>query len=216
MIFDFSNYRRSFPENFEYLNLDDLSSDPFKQCKKWFEEVVDKNILDGNAMTLSTSSLKGEVSARIVLLKYLDSKGFVFFTNYKSEKGKQIEENPKAALTFYWPSLNRQLRIKGSIEKISKKESYDYYSSRPRENQLLAWASEQGSPISSTEDVLKKMKEIDQKHKDQDLPLPPYWGGYRLLPKQFEFWQGGPARINQRFLYQKKHSENWSIDQLSP
>ncbi len=216
MIFDFSQFRRKFPNEFDYLALKNLHSDPFIQCQKWFEDVIDHDLIDGNAMNLSTANSKGEISARIVLLKYLDEKGFVFFTNYKSRKSKDIEENPRAVSVFYWPSLNRQLRVTGEVEKISKEESLVYFKTRPRQNQLLAWASNQDEEILSTQVILEKMKAVDQMYPTEEVPLPLHWGGFRLLPQEIEFWQGGPSRINQRFVYYKLSNSQWSTKQLSP
>ncbi|MCH9633502.1 MAG: Pyridoxine/pyridoxamine 5'-phosphate oxidase [Chlamydiae bacterium] len=215
MIFDFSNYRRIFPKDFTYLSKDSLYSDPYDQCVAWFKEVLELQILDGNAMTLATANTTGVVSSRIVLLKYLDKRGFTFFTNYKSQKGLDIEENPQAALTFYWASLNRQLRVAGKILKVSLEESSTYFNSRPRSNQLQAHASNQDEEISSLQQIESKISELDKKFQNETIPLPEHWGGYRLIPSEFEFWQGGPSRINLRFQYSLK-KDVWKIKQLAP
>lgn len=212
---DFSDFRRTFPDDFEYIKKESLYSNPFKQSAVWFKEILDKQIVDGNAMVLATSNSKGEVSSRVLLLKYLDERGFTFFTNYKSRKGKDIEENPHGSLTFYWPSLNRQLRVAGKIEKTSLEESKAYFISRPRRSRLLALASKQDEEIESLEEIEEKLKELEVLFKDKEIPLPQFWGGYRLLPQQFEFWQGGPHRINLRFEYTLK-KEQWYLKQLSP
>jgi pyridoxamine 5'-phosphate oxidase len=215
MLFDFSDFRRTFPDDFEYIKKESLYSDPFKQAAVWFQEILDKQIVDGNAMVLATSNSKGEVSSRVLLLKYLDERGFTFFTNYKSRKGKDLEENPTASLTFYWPSLNRQLRVSGNVEKTSLKESKAYFISRPKRSRLLALASNQDEEIESLEEIEHKLKELEAIFKDNEIPLPEFWGGYRLIPHQFEFWQGGPNRINLRFEYTLK-KDQWYLKQLSP
>lgn len=215
MIVDFSQFRRKFPEHFEYLTLEQLDPNPLLQCKKWFEEAMDHGFLESNAMCLSTSTPKGDVSSRIVLLKYLDEKGFVFFTNYKSRKAKDLENNPRASAVFHWPLLNRQLIITASVEKLSNEASFEYFKTRPRQNKLLAWASNQDEEIQSTEIIFEKMKAVDQMYASEEIPLPLYWGGFRLLPQKIEFWQGGPARVNQRFVFTLTQ-DVWKSKQLSP
>ena len=215
MLFDFSDYRRDFPSDFDFLSFKDLDKNPFQQARSWFEEVVKNKILDGNAMTLSTSDNEGGVSSRTVLLKYLDASGFVFFTNYDSRKAHDIQSNPRASALFYWPSLNKQLIISGGVEKLSHDESFNYFKSRPRKSRLLAWASSQDSEIESTQTVLDKMHATDKLFPDE-IPLPPFWGGFRIVPNSFEFWQGGPNRINQRFKFIKGSASGWVTKQLSP
>lgn len=215
MIFDFSDYRRVFPKDFKYISKDSLYKDPYKQATAWFQEVLDLKMVDGNAMTLSTCNKKGEVSSRIVLLKYLDERGFTFFTNYESRKGLDLQDNPQASLTFYWPSLNRQLTVRGLVEKVPIEESTSYFNSRPKGNRLLALASKQDEEIESLAFIENKIKELEVLFKDKEIPLPEHWGGYRVIPTEFEFWQGGPSRINLRFHYFKKKGD-WSLRQLSP
>lgn len=214
-MFDFSDFRRDFPKDFEYLKKENLYTDPYKQCCAWFQEILDKQIVDGNAMTLSTANKQGDVSSRIVLLKYLDERGFAFFTNYNSRKGQDLKENPNASLTFYWPSLNRQLRVAGQVEKIPIKESEAYFLSRPRRSRLLGLASNQDEEIESLDTITDKLKELEEAFKDKEIPLPEHWGGYRLVPSQFEFWQGGPNRVNLRFRYTQS-KDDWQLKQLSP
>lgn len=212
---DFSQLRRSFSTEEVQLKKELLSEHPIDECVKWLHEVIDKQVLDGNAMTLSTASKEGDVTARTVLLKYLDKDGFVFFTNYNSRKSKDLIENPKAALTFYWPSLNRQISVAGLVEKLPEERSDQYFNSRPRLNQLLASASNQDQEIDSIDEILSKIEEIDQKHKDQPLPRPNHWGGFLLIPNHIEFWQGGQGRVNLRFAY-SLNQDKWSLKQLSP
>lgn len=212
---DFSQLRRSFSNEEVKLKKELFSEHPIDECIQWLHEVIDKQILDGNAMTLSTATKQGDVSARTVLLKYLDKRGFVFFTNYNSRKSKDLFENPKAALTFYWPSLNRQISVKGLVQKLPKEESEKYFNSRPRLNQLLASASNQDQEIDSIDEILSRIEEIDQKYKDQPLPRPDHWGGLLLKPTYIEFWQGGQGRVNLRFAY-SLNQDKWSLKQLSP
>lgn len=212
---DFSSTRRSFSDQDQSLDVSSLPSNPFDLCRNWLQKVQEMNLLDGNAMTLSTASKTGIVSARTVLLKYFDHRGFIFFTNYESQKAKDLSENPHAAITFYWPSLNRQLLAQGIVSKLPQKESKEYFDARPRLNQLFAHASNQDQIIDSIDAVKQKAEEIDQKYSDQPLPLPDYWGGFVLKPTTFEFWQGGPGRLNIRFKYTQKN-QLWAVYQLSP
>ena len=212
---DFSNLRRSFSNDEVTLKKELLNENPIEECISWLHDVKKSDILDGNAMTLSTSTKEGDVTARIVLLKYLDERGFVFFTNYNSRKSKDLSDNPKAALTFYWASLNRQICINGIVEKLALEESEKYFRSRPRLNQLLATASNQDEEIDSIEEVLKRIEKIDAKYKDEPLPTPKNWGGFRLKPHKIEFWQGGQGRVNLRFAYNLVN-EKWQLQQLSP
>ncbi len=212
---DFSNFRRTFKEDEITITKKDLPKDPLDLCTSWFSEVKEKQILDGNAMTLSTSSKEGRVTARTVLLKYLDKGGFVFFSNYESRKGLDISENPNAALTFYWAMLNRQISIVGQVKKLEAKESEKYFYSRPRLNQLLALSSKQDQEIQSLKEIVEKIEEFDSKYKGKELPIPEYWGGFLLKPTQIEFWQGGQGRLNIRYCYFLEKGE-WVIKQLSP
>lgn len=212
---DFSQIRRSFSNKEAQLKKDLFCDHPIDECTKWLQEVINKQILDGNAMTLSTASKDGNVSARTVLLKYLDQRGFVFFTNYNSRKSKDLIENPKAALTFYWPSLNKQICAIGLVEKLPSDESNKYFNSRPRLNQLLASASNQDQEIESINDILNEVEKIDQKYKDQPLPRPDHWGGFLFRPTHVEFWQGAQGRVNLRFAYLLNEGK-WSLKQLSP
>jgi pyridoxamine 5'-phosphate oxidase len=190
---------------------------PIAQFEKWFHEAVQANVLEANAMMLSTVSLaSGRPSARIVLLKEVNPEGFVFFTNYKSKKGVELLENPAACLTFFWPELERQVRIEGFVQKTSLKESDDYFRSRPWDSRIGAWTSLQSSTISSREELEKKFQTLSTQFTAQgDIPTPEFWGGYILKPDHVEFWQGRPNRLHDRILYQKEN-ESWKISRLSP
>jgi pyridoxamine 5'-phosphate oxidase len=166
-------------------------------------------------MMLSTADVNGNPSARIVLLKEIDDSGFVFYTNYGSRKGKDLKENPKAALTFFWDELLRQIRIEGRIEKISKETSKKYFSSRPRESQIGAWVSAQSSVIPNREILENKFDELEEKFGNEEIPLPHFWGGYRVIPNYFEFWQGRENRLHDRICY-KKENDEWKIFRIAP
>lgn len=212
---DFSNIRRSFSKEETLLKKELFHKNPMEECILWLRTVEEKKLEDGNAMTLSTSTKSGDVSSRTVLLKYLDHRGFSFFTNYNSRKAKDILENPKVSITFYWPSLNRQIIASGTCEKLSFEETERYFNSRPRLNQLQAKASNQDEEIESMEVVLKKIEEIDQKYHNQPLPTPAHWGGFLIRPQMVEFWQGTQGRLNLRFRYTLENGI-WQIRQLSP
>ncbi len=211
---DISDLRREYKR--EKLNLEDLDNNPFRQFDHWFN-VAKKHVeKDPNAMSLATVGSNGAPSLRTVLLKYYDETGFVFFTNYESKKSKQIGENNNVALLFNWLDLERQIIIEGTAEKISKAESLKYCSSRPQGSQLGAWVSNQSSVISSRSILLTKLAEMKRKFKDGKIPLPDFWGGYRVMPKKIEFWQGGENRLHDRFLYTPTDKNNWKIERLAP
>jgi pyridoxamine 5'-phosphate oxidase len=197
------------------LDLSQLNPDPFLQFLAWFREVQDAQILEFNAMALATASIEGIPSCRTVLLKRIDSQGFSFFTNYESRKGKELESNPVACATFYWHELERQVIIAGDVEKLSHQASRAYFASRPRGSQLGAWASHQDRVISSREELEESYHHFEKMYEGRTIPMPPYWGGYRLLPKRFEFWQGRANRLHDRFCYiYMDHS--WQIARLAP
>jgi pyridoxamine 5'-phosphate oxidase len=191
-----------------------VAAEPIDQFNIWFEEAVKAEIVDVNAMTLSTASKNGIPSARVVLLKGVDKNGFVFFTNYESRKASELLANPNAAVSFFWKELERQVIISGRVEKTSQEESEDYFKSRPIKSQLSAWASRQSSVIESREVLAKRVEELKSKF-GTEIPLPPFWGGFRLLPESFEFWQGRPSRLHDRICY-KRAGESWEIFRLSP
>ncbi|NMF59208.1 pyridoxamine 5'-phosphate oxidase [Pseudanabaena yagii] len=194
----------------------DLHDDPFKQFEKWFQQACNAELLEPNAMTLSTVNADGQPFMRTVLLKYFDEKGLVFFTNYESRKAKQIENNHKVSILFTWLPLQRQVHITGTAEKVSTTESLQYFSSRPRGSQLGAWTSQQSSIISSRQLLLMQFEQIKQKFMDGEIPLPDFWGGYRVVPNSFEFWQGCTNRLHDRFLYTHKDDQTWDIHRLAP
>ncbi|MFA6467473.1 MAG: pyridoxamine 5'-phosphate oxidase [Bacteroidota bacterium] len=194
----------------------DVDPNPFEQFDKWFKEAVRSEIAEVNAMTIATANTAGRPSARMVLLKQFDEKGFVFFTNYESSKGKDLKENPQAALLFFWEPLERQVRITGKVEKISAAESFEYFRTRPIDSQLGAWASQQSSTISARALLEKAFGEMLEKFKNGQIPLPPQWGGYRVKPDEFEFWQGRASRLHDRIAYKKQNDAVWSIARLSP
>ena len=194
----------------------DLARDPFRQFEKWFQEAQAAKIPEPNAMTLGTVSPEGFPSQRTVLLKAFDRKGFTFFTNYRSCKASHIAANPAVSLLFPWITLERQVILQGYAEKISAAESLGYFTTRPRDSQIGAWVSNQSEVITSRKILLMKLEEIKNRFKDGEIPLPSFWGGYRVVPKTIEFWQGGPARIHDRFLYTRRADDSWAIDRLAP
>ena len=197
------------------LNETSVNKNPFIQFIKWYESVLNSNLNEPTAMMLSTADVNGNPSARIVLLKEIDDSGFVFYTNYESRKGKDLKENPKAALTFFWDELRRQIRIEGRIEKISRETSKEYFSSRLSESQSGAWVSAQSTVIQNREFLENKFDELKEKFGNEEIPLPDFWGGYRLIPNYFEFWQGRENRLHDRICY-KKENDEWKIFRLAP
>jgi len=192
-----------------------IDHNPFNQFNVWMKEALDAEIIHSNAMTLATVSDKGVPSARTVLLKELDDRGFVFFTNYESEKAKELENNHNASILFFWKEFERQVRISGIVEKVTREESEEYFKSRPLENKLGAWASKQSAEIPNREYLEKKYDNLKERYSGIEIPLPPFWGGYRLLPNIFEFWQGREKRLHDRIKYEKKEN-GWRIIRLAP
>src|SRR4030095_6153576 len=206
------NLRRQYTK--EKLSIEDVNPDPILQFEKWFSVSMKFEFVDPSAMTLATATKEGKPSARVFLLKGFDERGFVFYTNYKSRKGKEIEQNPFGCLLFYWDKLDRQVRIDGSIEKVSKEESEKYFSTRPFKSRLGAWASNQSSVIESRSVIVKEFIKYFAKY-GTNVPLPPFWGGYRLIPNEFEFWQGRLNRLHDRIHYTKQ-KKDWKIERLAP
>jgi pyridoxamine 5'-phosphate oxidase len=193
----------------------DADPDPFAQFAAWFRDAMDADVIETNAMTLATATPDGAPSARIVLLKGFDAQGFVFFTNYESRKGSELAANPRAALLFYWAQLTRQVRVEGQLAKVSQAESDAYFQSRSPLSRLGAWASRQSQVIPSRATLDERLAELTEQYGDK-IPLPPFWGGYRLVPRVLEFWQGRPNRLHDRLRYTRQPDESWLIERLSP
>ena len=194
----------------------DADANAIKQFEKWWNEAVDSKIDEANAMTLATSSIDGLPSARIVLLKEFNEKGFVFFTNYESYKAQQLAENPKACLVFFWKELERQIRITGLIQKISGTDSDQYFNSRPESSRIGAWASPQSRVIESRNWLDEKFNELVNKMEGTEIKRPPHWGGYIVKPVVIEFWQGRPSRLHDRIQYTLDDNGEWKIERLAP
>jgi pyridoxamine 5'-phosphate oxidase len=204
-------------KRYQLMELDEkaVSKDPFEQFDIWYEDVPDSETAEPTAMIVATSSGAGTPSVRTVLLKRHDKRGFVFYTNYESRKGRDLAENPKAALLFLWKEVGRQVRITGSIEKTTKRESEIYFRSRPRESQLGAWASKQSTVLPNRVDLIKEYERYEKEFEGKEIPLPPNWGGFRVIPTEFEFWQGRDNRLHDRISYKLK-GKDWQISRLSP
>lgn len=211
---DLSDLRRDYAD--QGLRRGELDADPVRQFAAWFQQARDAQVHEPNAMSLATVDDRGRPLQRTVLLKYFGPEGFVFFTNYSSRKAAHIAANPAVCLMFPWLTLERQVIIQGSATRISPAESLKYFASRPRESQLGAWVSEQSSVISSRKLLREKLDEIRRKFSEGEVPLPSFWGGYRVVPETVEFWQGGPARLHDRFLYTRRDGGGWGIERLSP
>jgi pyridoxamine 5'-phosphate oxidase len=194
----------------------DLLPDPVEQFRNWLDEAIDAGLLEPNAASLATVGAGGRVSCRTVLLKAFDRRGFVFFTNYQSRKARQLADNPRAALLFPWIALERQVEINGPVEKISAAESLAYFVSRPLGSRVGAWVSCQSQIVSSRRLLEAKFEEMMQKFKQGEVPLPDFWGGYRLVPEEIEFWQGAAERLHDRFRYRLQDGGAWTIDRLAP
>ena len=210
---DLSSIRQEYMQH--ELSEKDVSRDPFDQFAKWFDETLNAEIKEPTAMVLATAGVSGMVTQRTVLLKEFDPEGFVFYTNYKSRKAKQLEENAQASLLFPWYPLERQVAIIGKVEKVSTAQSAKYFLSRPVGSQMGAWISNQSEVITSRSILEAKLAEIKQKFKDGKIPLPGFWGGYRVIPTSIEFWQGRPSRLHDRIRYTREDT-SWQIERLSP
>jgi pyridoxamine 5'-phosphate oxidase len=194
----------------------DVDSDPFRQFRSWLDQAVAAKLPQPLGMTLATADTEGNPSARMVLLRGFDETGFVFFTNYDSRKARELEANPRAALVFYWPELDRQIRIEGRVERVSAEESDVYFQSRPWGSRLGAWASPQSRVIPNREVLERRMEELMAQYPEGNVPRPPYWGGYRVLPTLIEFWQGQPNRLHDRLRYRQVEQGDWLIERLGP
>lgn len=199
-----------------YLTADDLAADPLEQFDHWFRDAGRRGQMEVESGCLSTATTIGVPSGRIVLLKGYGPDGFTFFTNYTSRKAAELEANPRAALTFYWPAVSRQVLVEGTAARVSRDESRSYFDSRPYESRLAAWASKQSSPLGSRELLDERIAELKKKYPETaGVPLPPFWGGYRIVPEALEFWQQGPNRLHDRFRYERR-PDGWTILRLNP
>jgi len=212
MAVDLTELRKKFRKS--GLSRSDLDDDPVKQFSLWFTEAIDSGIVEPTAMSLATSD-DSEIGLRTVLLKYFDDKGFVFYTNYESKKSRQIETRPEAALLFPWVALDRQIKIVGSAEKVSSLESIKYFATRPKDSQIGAWASKQSTTISSRDLLQNQFESMKLKFSSGEVPLPDFWGGYRVIPRTIEFWQGRESRLHDRFIYRRIEGR-WTVNRLSP
>lgn len=193
----------------------DLAREPFRQFEKWLQEAEAAKIAEPNAMTLATATRDGRPSARTVLLKHVDGRGFVFYSNYESRKGRELEANPHATLVFPWLALERQVIVEGAVTRVAREESEAYFHSRPRASQLGAWVSQQSSIIPGRKVLEDALKELDAKYSGQEVPLPPQWGGWRLVPETVEFWQGRRSRLHDRLRY-RRVKDGWTLERLAP
>lgn len=199
----------------QVLEKEHVAKDPLQQFKKWFDEAALSSLPDVNAMTLATVSEDGKPSCRIVLLKGIEAGGFIFFTNYESRKGRELDKNPHAALNFFWQELERQVRIEGVVEKVSAEVSDRYFKSRPVASQVGAWASPQ-SRVIKDRFILQEQTEAIKNQYNSDIPRPPHWGGFWLKPMTIEFWQGRASRLHDRLLYTRQNNDNWKLERLAP
>ncbi len=190
--------------------------DPFQQFQTWFDQAIAAKLLEPNAMTLATATPEGQPSARVVLLKGFDQRGFVFYTNYESHKARELAQNPQAALVFLWGDLERQVRIEGQVEKVSEQESDVYFQSRPVGSRLGAWASNQSQVLAGREVLEQQLQALKQTYETCEIPRPPHWGGYRVMPQLIEFWQGRPSRLHDRLQYRRQADDRWLIERLAP
>lgn len=212
--FDIASLRRNYAH--QSLSESDVLHDPIAQFAVWFEEALNSQLIEPNAMTLATADHSGQPAARTVLLKGFDKRGFVFYTNYESRKGRDLAENPQAALLFTWLELERQIRIEGKVEKVTREESLTYFQSRPKGSQIGAWASPQSRVIEGRAILEMRVAELNLEYDHLEaLPLPPHWGGYRLKPDHIEFWQGRESRLHDRICYTQA-GEGWKIERLAP
>ncbi len=198
------------------LHRKDLTPDPFDQFDLWMQQAIDLDITDANAMTVATVGADNQPSQRIVLLKHVDKAGFVFYTNYGSRKAQDLAANPRISLHFPWHSIERQVKVGGTASKISAAESLKYFLSRPQDSQIAALASRQSSVLTSRTVLLNQFEAMKQKFQAGDMPLPDFWGGFRVVPTEIEFWQGGANRLHDRFRYKRLADNNWQIDRLAP
>lgn len=200
----------------EALNETQVDPDPIKQFQVWFNDAKSENLILPESMTLATATKEGRPSARLVLLKGVDDRGFVFYTNYRSAKARALDENPYASLVFFWPQLERQVRIEGTTSRVSDAESNAYFHTRPRDSQLGAIASPQSEVIEDRESLQRKFDELEESYRGREVERPAHWGGYRLKPERIEFWKGRPGRLHDRLVYELQPNGSWSIRRLAP
>jgi pyridoxamine 5'-phosphate oxidase len=198
------------------LNEADMATDPLEQFQAWFQDAVNAQAVDVNAMSLATASASGEPSVRTVLLKDIDERGFVFFTHYTSPKGHDLAENPRASLLFYWPELERQVRITGAVTRVTREVSEAYFASRPLDSQWAAWAAPQSHELADRRTLEQRYEEIKRQYEHQPVPCPPDWGGYHVAAEQIEFWQGRPSRLHDRIRYTRQDDGTWTRVRLAP
>lgn len=198
------------------LSREDLHDDPIEQFQHWLKQALDAGLDDPTAMTVATVGSDGQPSQRIVLLKHVDTDGFVFYTNFGSRKARDLEHNQRISLHFPWHRLERQVKVRGIARQLSTRESFAYFSSRPRDSQLAAWASEQSRPVSSRQLLMQQFEAMKSKFKSGEIPLPDRWGGYRVQPHAIEFWQGGASRLHDRFEYTLQTDSRWTVERLAP
>ena len=203
------------PEQHGILAENDLHADPIHQLQRWLRSAEEAKMMEPTAMVLATATPDGKPSARVVLLKSVNGDGLVFFTNYESRKGKELRQNPRAALLFYWDVLLRQVRIEGRVSVLSKAESYEYFRTRPFMSRVSAWASRQSEVLPDREILEKEVRRLENEFEGKEIQLPPFWGGFRLIPSEFEFWQGRESRLHDRFRYSLR-KDRWIIERLSP
>ncbi|HWV16725.1 MAG TPA: pyridoxamine 5'-phosphate oxidase [Cellvibrio sp.] len=214
MALDLESLRREYLQG--GLDLADLAEDPFVQFKRWMEQTIATQVPDPSAMTVATVDAEGQPSQRIVLLKQFDQKGFVFYTNLRSKKARDLQQNAKISLHFPWHFLERQVKVCGVAEQLSTAEALKYFVTRPRESQLGAWASQQSQPIASRALLMQQFESMKNKFAKGEIPLPDFWGGFRVKPHQIEFWQGGANRLHDRFQYSLQADNRWHIERLEP
>lgn len=194
----------------------DVAADPIEQFRTWFAEAQAAGVAEPNAMTLATCGADGVPAARVVLLKEVDDRGFVFFTSYLSDKALDLQDNPRASLSFWWENLQRTVRVTGSVTRVDRASTETYFASRPRESQIGAWASQQSQVVASRDVLEQRFAEIAQQYEGKLVPTPPFWGGYRVVPERVELWQGQPSRLHDRLLYRRQREGAWTMERLSP